>query len=1079
MVSTDGVADDEERGEESADESVLPPGPRRSTYTPPVRDSSLDEDGGPVGDDALADAMAANLANATDSINVIYQLDDVRPSVPEGVPVEQLPPAPVGARILPADESGSYPGAAPPPVHIDDLKLPSPGSTAVPADLPPPPGETAPPVFDLGEEPVEAPVEAPAAPAVDEVQPPPPFEPAVLPEQPVAEETFVEPVAASVEPEPVVVPGPAPAPQADVPQAPVAEPEPVFIEPLPGSAPPPPLDIVTPPQRTDVPPPYVPFSTPEPAIDPLPKFDEVPFYDRVEPPEEVLPPPTPPEFPPPDPEDVLAPEGTGPVYDLGEEEEEPPRMTRAEALAASGAPAGKPWEPERKSLRDDEIKALMESGADHPGGTLGMMEELERQLKLREEETQEFKDWQQSMLEVGTPEALAAVEKVLPEFADIVSTSAIPIVPPSLADAPPPPLADAPPPALADAPPPPLADAPPPTLADAPPPKFDAPPPVVEPPAIPDAWDMPTGNVIPDSEADPEPAPLVEPAPYSGDPFVDRVFTGAVPVITGSVAIPPQLLDVDRGDDDPVDATDQVPPAFDDLLGAHPGTAPVEPILSPRIPEDEVVLGEAQELERPRVFGLEQAGLEPTPEEQRVGRAARMFWMWFAANSSLVSLAFGAMLFSLGMSLRQAIVGVFAGVAISFLPLGLGTLAGKRSGQPTMVVSRAVFGVAGNGIPAFIALVSRVFWGAAMLWFLGAAVSSILTGASLSGGMSPELLTLISIGGGALLSVLIALFGYGLIAKFQLIVSILSALLIAGFIGLTYQYVDLAAALTFADGSWLLSGTVAVLVFSFVGLLWANSTSDLARYQRPGATGVGSALWATFGTTIPTFILITYGTLLAASNEQLAAAMLENPMDSLGRLLPVWYPAPLIAATALSLVSGIVVTLYSGGFALKSLGMSVSRPVSAVFIGVLVGVVAFLLAIAGTDMTSLFRDLATTLAVPVAAWTGIFAADTMIRRRRFHAKSLLATGGIYPTVNWVNLVGLLIVTAVGFGLTTASLGWLSWQGYVFTLIGVPLDGTLAGTDLGVFAALLLGVLVPLVAGIPAIRRQEAATPSQN
>ena len=37
----------------------------------------------------------------------------------------------------------------------------------------------------------------------------------------------------------------------------------------------------------------------------------------------------------------------------------------------------------------------------------------------------------------------------------------------------------------------------------------------------------------------------------------------------------------------------------------------------------------------------------------------------------------------------------------------------------------------------------------------------------------------------------------------------------------------------------------------------------------------------------------------------------------------------------------------------------------------------------------LFRDLATTLAVPVAAWAGIFAADIMIRNRPYDAESLL------------------------------------------------------------------------------------------
>ena len=39
---------------------------------------------------------------------------------------------------------------------------------------------------------------------------------------------------------------------------------------------------------------------------------------------------------------------------------------------------------------------------------------------------------------------------------------------------------------------------------------------------------------------------------------------------------------------------------------------------------------------------------------------------------------------------------------------------------------------------------------------------------------------------------------------------------------------------------------------------------------------------------------------------------------------------------------------------------------------------------------------------------------------------------------------------------------------------IGLDTDLAGTDLGVFVALVLGLLLPIVAGIPAIRKQEAA-----
>jgi len=159
--------------------------------------------------------------------------------------------------------------------------------------------------------------------------------------------------------------------------------------------------------------------------------------------------------------------------------------------------------------------------------------------------------------------------------------------------------------------------------------------------------------------------------------------------------------------------------------------------------------------------------------------------------------------------------------------------------------------------------------------------------------------------------------------------------------------------------------------------------------------------------------------------------------------------------------------------------MSFSRVASVVVVAVLVAAGAYSLTLLGADLTALFRDLATTLAVPVAAWAGIFAADTMIRNRRYHSDSLVKSGGVYPTVHWVNLPALLVISAIGFGLTTASVSWLQWQGFVYSAIGIPIDGELAGADLGVFVALLLGVLVPIVAGIPSIRRQEAAATRRN
>jgi hypothetical protein len=97
----------------------------------------------------------------------------------------------------------------------------------------------------------------------------------------------------------------------------------------------------------------------------------------------------------------------------------------------------------------------------------------------------------------------------------------------------------------------------------------------------------------------------------------------------------------------------------------------------------------------------------------------------------------------------------------------------------------------------------------------------------------------------------------------------------------------------------------------------------------------------------------------------------------------------------------------------------------------------------------------------------------MIRNRRFETDSLLNRGGVYPDVQWINLSSLVVVSIIGFGLTSATVDWLGWQGYLFPIFGVDAASDLAATDVGVFVALLLGLLTPIVAGIPAIRRQES------
>jgi purine-cytosine permease-like protein len=268
--------------------------------------------------------------------------------------------------------------------------------------------------------------------------------------------------------------------------------------------------------------------------------------------------------------------------------------------------------------------------------------------------------------------------------------------------------------------------------------------------------------------------------------------------------------------------------------------------------------------------------------------------------------------------------------------------------------------------------------------------------------------------------------------------------------------------------------TGVVLVFSFIGLVWANSSGDIARYQRPTGSGAAASLWAGFGATLPAFLLISYGALLAASNPSTAASMLARPLDAIALMIPTWYPVPLLAATVLSLLSGVALSIYSGGFALSAVGLRLSRPWTVVVSGVVLFAITVAVVLSDAGIAEVFRDIATSLAVPVAAWAGIFAAEVMIRRKRFDEASLLAPGGIYPAVNWVNLVMLFVASAIGFAFTTASVSWLSWQGYGFALFSFPLHGEVAASDLGVLVALALGILTPLAAGVSTVRRQESS-----
>jgi len=112
----------------------------------------------------------------------------------------------------------------------------------------------------------------------------------------------------------------------------------------------------------------------------------------------------------------------------------------------------------------------------------------------------------------------------------------------------------------------------------------------------------------------------------------------------------------------------------------------------------------------PTKSGIEVIGLETIAESERKGRPFTLFWPWFAANVSVLAISYGSFVLGFGISFWQATIVAIVGITISFLFCGFISLAGRRGSAPTMVLSRAAFGVNGNRLVSIISWLLTVGW---------------------------------------------------------------------------------------------------------------------------------------------------------------------------------------------------------------------------------------------------------------------------------------------------------------------------------------------------------------------------------
>jgi NCS1 family nucleobase:cation symporter-1 len=453
-------------------------------------------------------------------------------------------------------------------------------------------------------------------------------------------------------------------------------------------------------------------------------------------------------------------------------------------------------------------------------------------------------------------------------------------------------------------------------------------------------------------------------------------------------------------------------------------------------------------------FAIERNGINVIDESERKGRPSDLFWPWCAANISFLGMSYAAFVLYFGLSYWQALFASLVGSILSFLLVGFVSVAGKRGSAPTMVLSRAAFGVRGNALPTLVSYLILVGWETVLVALSTLATATIFEQMGL---------------------------GSGTIMRLQKLITIATVALTVGFILATLDEIDWTAVQDMKGGSTQAVIGAFILMMTAFGLSWVNSAADYSRYLPRTASTRGVIGWTTFGGAVAPVILLSYGLLLIGSRPELIDRIGADPLGTLATLLPhgfshdVGIAALLVYAVVVvaGLVAGAVLDLYSSGLSLLTLGLPAPRWMAALLDGVLMIVGAIYIVWIANDFIGPFQGFLITLGVPITAWCGIFLADLLLRRRAYEEADLFDPRGRYGSVNPAPIVLMVLSTAIGWGLVVNFSPGFGWEGYLLAPLGLGgKAGPWSGANLGVVFAFVLSFLGYLLLCAGRVRSQE-------
>lgn len=459
--------------------------------------------------------------------------------------------------------------------------------------------------------------------------------------------------------------------------------------------------------------------------------------------------------------------------------------------------------------------------------------------------------------------------------------------------------------------------------------------------------------------------------------------------------------------------------------------------------------------------------------------ALALSWSWLAIAATPLALVVAAVIKDAGASLAQSVVLLAAVLVITSFMAAVGSMASVRASSSLTIVSRAAFGVWGNSLPATLMLFAKLFWAAAFVYFAARIVSPLIFNQPWFSGVAEQLIfpgeftaSLFVLIPMIVIAAIVSVFGGQGFLRLQQVTGAVGVIGIGTFVYFvtsTYSLQDLATLEPISTPGLIDLGLFAIALLGFAVL---SLSGDFAR-KLPAQTPGSKVFFLSFVSTF--FLPLITGSLgllwLFMAEETISASFSAEVLATVAVSAPVWVFVIFVVAVGLSILHLITASLYSLSGNLIGI-VKIPGWVAALLVSVLV--IASVLVpsyfVAASTLHESVIELVLLSGVVAAAWAGIFVSDALARTRGYHEVSLTREYGFYGKFNFVNALGFLLAVALGFGYLNGGPQLSSWTGYLGDFTPEIFD--LAGSSIGIAMAFGLAALLPVVLGIPRIRKQE-------